>query len=44
MADHGPDDSDLTRYASVSGLDVVFLISADTVDKLQAKRDQFLAD
>ncbi len=44
IADHGPGDSDLTRYASVSGLDVVLLISAETVAKLQAKRDGFLAD
>ena len=44
VADHGPDDSTLARYASVSGVDVALLISTDTLAKLAVPGEAFRAD
>ena len=44
VADRGPDESTDTRYASASGVDVVFLISAETFAKFARHPDEFRAD
>jgi len=44
VADHGPDESTQTRYATAGGVDVVMLISTDTVAKLAMPGEKFLAD
>lgn len=44
VADHGPDESTQVRYATASGVDVVMLISTDTVGKLAMPGEKFLAN
>ncbi len=44
VADHGPGESNTSRYASATNLDTVFLISAETMSRLARHPSDFRAD